>query len=198
MHDVTDASKVKCSGPGLSPGMVRANLPQSFQVDTSKAGVAPLQVKVQGPKGEHLSDREWVAMEPVPRDRGPPGNRTRPLSRCGRREGGQGSKVAPRLVSSVAAAQDHSLGRAGEGKARSRPGVGAEGPSSQSFGGPVWWGRGVPGNWLSLSLGLGPGLVEPVDVVDNADGTQTVNYVPSREGPYSISVLYGEEEVPRR
>lgn len=54
------------------------------------------------------------------------------------------------------------------------------------------------GNWLSLSLGLGPGLVEPVDVVDNADGTQTVNYVPSREGPYSISVLYGEEEVPRR
>lgn len=52
MHDVTDATKVKCSGPGLSPGMVRANLPQSFQVDTSKAGVAPLQVKVQGPKGE--------------------------------------------------------------------------------------------------------------------------------------------------
>uniref|UniRef100_A0A2K5QSS3 Filamin A n=1 Tax=Cebus imitator TaxID=2715852 RepID=A0A2K5QSS3_CEBIM len=91
VHDVMDASKVKCSGPGLSPGMVRANLPQSFQVDTSKAGVAPLQVKVQGPKG----------------------------------------------------------------------------------------------------------LVEPVDVVDNADGTQTVNYVPSREGPYSISVLYGDEEVPR-
>uniref|UniRef100_A0A2K6R5B4 Filamin A n=1 Tax=Rhinopithecus roxellana TaxID=61622 RepID=A0A2K6R5B4_RHIRO len=91
VHDVTDASKVKCSGPGLSPGVVRANLPQSFQVDTSKAGVAPLQVKVQGPKG----------------------------------------------------------------------------------------------------------LVEPVDVVDNADGTQTVNYVPSREGPYSISVLYGDEEVPR-
>lgn len=52
MHDMTDATKVKCSGPGLSPGVVRANLPQSFQVDTSKAGVAPLQVKVQGPKGE--------------------------------------------------------------------------------------------------------------------------------------------------
>ena len=33
-------------------------------------------------------------------------------------------------------------------------------------------------------------------MVDNADGTQTVNYVPSREGPYSISVLYGDEEVP--
>lgn len=57
---------------------------------------------------------------------------------------------------------------------------------------------GGPGDGLSLFLGLETGLVEPVDVVDNADGTQTVNYVPSREGPYSISVMYGEEEVPRR
>lgn len=78
-------------GAGPEPWHGPRQPPQSFQVDTSKAGVAPLQVKVQGPKG----------------------------------------------------------------------------------------------------------LVEPVDVVDNADGTQTVNYVPSREGPYSISVLYGEEEVPR-
>ncbi|KAG9477856.1 hypothetical protein GDO78_013048 [Eleutherodactylus coqui] len=89
--DVIDSSKVKCSGPGLSPGLVRANVPQSFSVDTSKAGVAPLQVKVQGPKG----------------------------------------------------------------------------------------------------------VVEPVDIVDNGDGVQTVNYVPSREGPYNIAVLYGDEEVPR-
>ncbi|XP_069604488.1 filamin-A isoform X1 [Ranitomeya imitator] len=89
--DVIDSSKVKCSGPGLSPGLVRANVPQSFSVDTSKAGVAPLQVKVQGPKG----------------------------------------------------------------------------------------------------------VVEPVEIVDNGDGVQTVKYVPSREGPYNIAVLYGDEEVPR-
>ncbi|XP_075434428.1 filamin-A isoform X4 [Ascaphus truei] len=91
VHDVVDCTKVKCSGQGLSPGLVRANVPQSFSVDTSKAGVAPLQVKVQGPKG----------------------------------------------------------------------------------------------------------LVEPVDIVDNGEGVQTVKYVPSREGPYSISVHYGDEEVPR-
>lgn len=105
VHDVTDASKVKCSGPGLSPGMVRANLPQSFQVDTSKAGVAPLQVKVQGPKGECSPAWEWAGRrarsswmmsstqrlgqalrqfmegpqatgKPVAQDRGPPGHRT--------------------------------------------------------------------------------------------------------------------------
>ncbi|XP_053551937.1 filamin-A isoform X2 [Bombina bombina] len=91
VSDVVDSTKVKCSGTGLSPGLVRANVPQTFSVDTSKAGVAPLQVKVQGPKG----------------------------------------------------------------------------------------------------------VVEPVEIVDNGDGVQTVNYVPSREGPYNISVLYGDEEVPR-
>ncbi|OCT57973.1 hypothetical protein XELAEV_18002841mg [Xenopus laevis] len=90
VSDVVDSSKVKCTGPGLSPGLVRANIPQSFSVDTSKAGVAPLQVKVQGPKG----------------------------------------------------------------------------------------------------------IVEPVEVVDNGNGIQTVNYVPTREGPYNISVLYGDDEVP--
>lgn len=37
-----------------------------------------------------------------------------------------------------------------------------------------------------------------MDIVDNGDGVQTVNYVPSREGPYNIAVLYGDEEVPRR
>ncbi|KAK2105081.1 hypothetical protein P7K49_014595 [Saguinus oedipus] len=97
VHDVTDASKVKCSGPGLSPGMVCANFPQSFQVETRL--VWPhCRSKCKGPK--------------------------------------------------------------------------------------------------AVSLGLGPCLVEPVDVVDNADGTQTINYLPS-QGPYSISVLYGDEEVPQ-
>nr|XP_032651018.1 filamin-A-like isoform X1 [Chelonoidis abingdonii] len=91
VHDVVDSSKVLCSGPGLTPGVVRASVPQTFSVDTSQAGVAPLQVKVQGPKG----------------------------------------------------------------------------------------------------------VVEPVEVVENSDGTQTVSYVPSREGPYSIAVHYGDQEVPR-
>lgn len=42
------------------------------------------------------------------------------------------------------------------------------------------------------------GVVEPVEVVDNGDQTHTVNYVPTREGPYSINVLYADEEIPRR
>lgn len=42
------------------------------------------------------------------------------------------------------------------------------------------------------------GVVEPVEVVDNGDQTHTINYVPTREGPYSINVLYADEEIPRR
>uniref|UniRef100_A0A8C1F8L6 Filamin A, alpha (actin binding protein 280) n=1 Tax=Cyprinus carpio carpio TaxID=630221 RepID=A0A8C1F8L6_CYPCA len=89
VHDTVDATKVKCLGQGLGNN-VRANIPQVFSVDASKAGVAPLQVRVQGPKG----------------------------------------------------------------------------------------------------------VVEPVEVVDNGDGTHTVSYVPTREGPYSINVLYADEEIP--
>ncbi|XP_028309662.1 filamin-A isoform X6 [Gouania willdenowi] len=88
--DTVDCTKVKCQGPGLSNN-VRANIPQAFTVDASKAGVAPLQVRVQGPKG----------------------------------------------------------------------------------------------------------VVEPAEIVDNGDQTHTVNYVPTKEGPYSINVLYADEEIPR-
>ena len=51
---------VRCEGPGLGPG-VRASVPQSFTVDATQAGgVAPLQVAVQGPKGER-----WVRVRDV-------------------------------------------------------------------------------------------------------------------------------------
>lgn len=54
MKDVVDPSKVKIAGPGLGSG-VRARIPQSFTVDSSKAGLAPLEVRVLGPRGEYAS-----------------------------------------------------------------------------------------------------------------------------------------------
>lgn len=42
------------------------------------------------------------------------------------------------------------------------------------------------------------GLAEPVDVRDNGDGTHTVNYTPATDGPYTVSVRYADQEVPRR
>lgn len=54
MKDVVDPSKVKIAGPGLGSG-VRARVLQSFTVDSSKAGLAPLEVRVLGPRGEYAS-----------------------------------------------------------------------------------------------------------------------------------------------
>lgn len=51
VKDVVDPSKVKVAGPGLGSG-VRACISQSFTVDSSKAGLAPLEVRVLGPRGE--------------------------------------------------------------------------------------------------------------------------------------------------
>lgn len=55
VQDPVDPSKVKCSGSGLGTG-VRAHVPQTFTVDCTKAGQAPLDVKLYGPTGEDILD----------------------------------------------------------------------------------------------------------------------------------------------
>lgn len=124
VSDTVDSTKVKCQGPGLGNN-VRANIPQAFTVDASKAGVAPLQVRVQGPKGDVHSKMF----------------------------------LYPCMINVCI--------------------------------------RALRKN-LNLVLPLCSGVVEPAEVVDNGDQTYTVNYVPTREGPYSINVLYADEEIPRR
>ncbi|KAL2300029.1 hypothetical protein Nmel_010793 [Mimus melanotis] len=50
---------------------------------------------------------------------------------------------------------------------------------------------------LEVTL-LGPtGLPEPVEIRDNGDGTHKVTYTPATDGPYTVSVKYGGQEVPR-
>ncbi|XP_021099603.1 filamin-B isoform X8 [Heterocephalus glaber] len=121
VKDVVDPSKVKIAGPGLGSG-VRAHILQSFTVDSSKAGLAPLEVRVVGPRADEMESQSWRS----------------PLKAI-----------------------------------------------SEFF-------KGDPkGDFMET------GLVEPVNVVDNGDGTHTVTYTPSQEGPYMVSVKYADEEIPR-
>lgn len=53
VRELVDPSKVRCFGPGLESG-VRAQVPQTFTVDSSKAGPAPLVVRLYGPTGGTL------------------------------------------------------------------------------------------------------------------------------------------------
>lgn len=41
-------------------------------------------------------------------------------------------------------------------------------------------------------------MAESVSIADNGDGTHTVNYTPSSDGPYTVCVKYADQEVPRR
>uniref|UniRef100_A0A8D1C2U3 Filamin B n=1 Tax=Sus scrofa TaxID=9823 RepID=A0A8D1C2U3_PIG len=121
VKDVVDPSKVKIAGPGLGSG-VRARILQSFTVDSSKAGLAPLEVRVLGPRAVETDSQ----------------SRRSPLKAI-----------------------------------------------SEFFK------RDLKGDFMET------GLVEPVNVVDNGDGTHTVTYTPSQEGPYMVSVKYADEEIPR-
>lgn len=51
---------------------------------------------------------------------------------------------------------------------------------------------------LAVAVTGPKGVAEPVEVTDNGDGTHTVSYTPSKEGPYSVAIKYAEEDVPRR
>uniref|UniRef100_A0A8C6DW88 Filamin B n=1 Tax=Moschus moschiferus TaxID=68415 RepID=A0A8C6DW88_MOSMO len=121
VKDVVDPSKVKIVGPGLGSG-VRARVLQSFTVDSSKAGLAPLEVRVMGPRADQRIS--WSRRSPL------------------------------KAISG-------------------------------------FFKRDRKGDFMET------GLVEPVNVVDNGDGTHTVTYTPSQEGPYMVSVKYADEEIPR-
>ncbi|XP_032996887.1 filamin-B isoform X2 [Lacerta agilis] len=121
VKDVVDPYKVKVSGPGLGTA-VRAGIPQSFTVDTSKAGVAPLEVSVTAPRADEPDTQSWRS----------------PLKAI-----------------------------------------------SEFF-------KGDPQSESNET-----GLAEPVNIVDNGDGTHTVAYTPTKEGPYTVAVKYADEEIPR-
>ncbi|XP_077181563.1 filamin-B isoform X2 [Paroedura picta] len=121
VKDVVDPYKVKVAGLGLGAA-VRAKIPQSFTVDTSKAGVAPLEVMVTGPRADEMDSQSWRS----------------PLKAI-----------------------------------------------SEFF-------KGDPQGESNET-----GLAEPVNIIDNGDGTHTVAYTPTQEGPHTISVKYADEEIPR-
>uniref|UniRef100_A0A6I8RYT2 Filamin A n=1 Tax=Xenopus tropicalis TaxID=8364 RepID=A0A6I8RYT2_XENTR len=128
-----DPSRVRVHGPGIVSGTT--NQPNKFTVETSKAGVAPLQVKVQGPKGKlKMYFSRWEIA----------------LLHC-----------VQRVYDTIMFSTPHLVNRS-----------------------------------IFIKKVTLLSIVEPVEIVDNGNGVQTVNYVPTREGPYNISVLYGDDEIP--
>uniref|UniRef100_A0A3Q3M388 Filamin C, gamma a (actin binding protein 280) n=1 Tax=Labrus bergylta TaxID=56723 RepID=A0A3Q3M388_9LABR len=183
VRDPVDPTKVKCSGPGLGTG-VRAHVPQTFKVDCTQAGQAPLEVKLYG------------TVEPV-----------------GVKNNGDGTHTVhytpaqdgPYTVAVKYADQEvpHS-----PFKVMSQPGhdaskVRASGPGLDKKGVPA----SLPVEFTIDARDAGEGLltVQILDpegkpknatIQDNRDGTYTVSYVPDSTGPYTITIKYGGDEIP--
>ncbi|XP_007241150.2 filamin-C isoform X2 [Astyanax mexicanus] len=186
VRDVVDASKVKCSGPGLGSG-VRAHVPQTFTVDCSKAGLASLDVKLYGPGG---------ATEPVAVLNN--GDGTHTVNYTPSEEGPYtvavkyADKDVPRSPFKVHSSPAHDASK-----------VRASGPGLDKAGVPA----SLPVEFTIDARDAGEGLLtvqildpegkpKKASIQDNKDGTYTVSYVPDVTGRYTITIKYGGDQIP--
>ncbi|XP_057217396.1 filamin-B isoform X2 [Triplophysa rosa] len=185
VKDVVDASKVKLSGPGVGSG-VRAKIPQSFTVDCSKAGVAPLSVAVTGPKG---------VAEPV--DIKDNGDGTHTVAYTPSVEGPYSVAVkyadedVPRSPFKFRVQPTHDASKV----RASGPGLTTGFPASF----PVEFtidAKDAGEGQLSVHITDQDGKPKKAEIQDNRDRTYKVSYVPDRVGRYTIVIKYGGDEIP--
>uniref|UniRef100_A0A8C8D584 Calponin-homology (CH) domain-containing protein n=1 Tax=Oncorhynchus tshawytscha TaxID=74940 RepID=A0A8C8D584_ONCTS len=191
VRELVDPSKVRCSGPGLGSG-VRARVLQTFTVDTSKAGLAPLGVTVVNIE---LLPTSGVA-EPVNITDNGDGTHTATYTPA---------KDGPYIVCVKYADQEvprspykiKTLPAHDASKVRaSGPGLNAQGvPASL----PVEFtidARDAGEGLLTVQILDPEGKPKKANIRDNRDGTYTVSYVPDMAGRYTITIKYGGDEIP--
>ncbi|XP_024140416.1 filamin-C isoform X1 [Oryzias melastigma] len=225
VRELVDPSKVRCLGPGLGSG-VRAHVPQTFTVDSSKAGVAPLEVQLCGPTGvaepvsitDNGDGTHTVSYTPandvlytiyvkyadqqVPRS--PFQIKPLPAHDASKvRASGPGLNAAG-ILASFPVEFTIDARDAGEGLLT----VQILDPDDCRRQASVFvedWGRRV---WEThivkktipfsiLKRGCDPkGKPKKATIRDNRDGTYTVSYVPDLTGRYTITIKYGGDEIP--
>ncbi|KAM4612801.1 filamin B a [Polymixia lowei] len=185
VKDVVDPSKIKVSGPGVGSG-VRANIPQSFTVDCSKAGVAPLAVAITAPKGVA------VPVEVIDNKDG-----THTVSYTPSLEGPHSVQVqyadedVPRSPFKFRVLPTHDASKV----RASGPGLTTGVPASF----PVEFtidAKDAGQGQLSVHITDQDGKPKRTSIHDNGDGTYLVSYVPDRAGRYTIVIKYGGDEIP--
>ncbi|XP_052465193.1 filamin-B isoform X2 [Carassius gibelio] len=185
VKDVVDSRKVKISGPGVGSG-VRANIPQSFTVDCSKAGVAPLSVAVTGPKGRAESAEVTDN-----------GDGTHTVSYTPSVEGSYSVAVkyadeeVPHSPFKLRVQPTHDASKV----RASGPGLTTGLPASV----PVEFtidARDAGEGQLSVQITDQDGKPKKANIQDNRDGTYKVSYVPDKAGRYTIVIKYGGDEIP--
>ncbi|CAF95123.1 unnamed protein product, partial [Tetraodon nigroviridis] len=186
VRELVDPSKVRCFGPGLEIG-VRAHVPQTFTVDSSKAGLAPLVVQLYGPTG---------VAEPITVTDNNDGTHTAnyspandgPYTVCVK-YADQEVPCSPFKIKTLPA-HDASKVRA------SGPGLNASGITASL---PVEFtidARDAGEGLLTVQILDPEGKPKRANIRDNWNGTYTVSYVPDMTGRYTITIKYGGDEIP--
>ncbi|XP_062843022.1 filamin-B isoform X2 [Trichomycterus rosablanca] len=185
VKDIVDSSKVKLAGPGLSSG-VRAKIPQSFTVDCSKAGIAPLSVAVTGPKG---------VAEPVEITDNGDGTHTAAYTPSVEGPYSVAVKYAeeeiPRSPFKLRVLPTHDASKV----CASGPGLTSGLPASL----PVEFtidAKDAGEGQLSVQITDQDGKPKKASIQDNQNGTYKVSYVPDKVGRYTIVIKYGGDEIP--
>ncbi|XP_058720859.1 filamin-C-like isoform X2 [Poecile atricapillus] len=178
-----DPTRVRAHGPGLEGGLV--GTANHFTVETRGAGTGGLGLAIEGPSEAKMSCKDnkdgSCAVEYVPFT---PGDYDVNITFGGHPIPGSPFRVRVRdaVDASKVTCSGPGLG----------PSVRARLP--QSFTVDV----SAAGHAALEVMLLGPtGLPEPVEIRDNGDGTHKVTYTPATDGPYTVSVKYGGQEVPR-
>ncbi|XP_058844915.1 filamin-B isoform X2 [Acipenser ruthenus] len=178
-----DPRRVQAHGPGLQEALTHK--PNKFTVVTRGAGIGGLGITVEGPSESKMSCKDnkdgSCSVEYTPYT---PGMYDVNITYGGQHVPGSPFKVPVKDVVDPSKVQ---LSGPGLGS-----GVRAHIP--QHFTVDCSKAGSAP---LSVSVLAPRGVAEPVEVVHNGDGTHTVAYTPSLEGPYTVSVKYADEEVPR-
>ncbi|XP_069025647.1 filamin-B isoform X3 [Embiotoca jacksoni] len=178
-----DPSRVVATGPGLQRALT--DQPNNFNIITRGAGIGGLGITVEGPSESKMSCKDnkdgSCSVEYVPFT---PGLYDVNITYGGEHIPGSPFKVAVKDV-----VDSSKVKVSGPGVAS---GVRANIP--QSFTVDCRKAGVAP---LAVAVTGPKGVAEPAEVKDNGDGTHTVSYTPTAEGPHTVSLKYGEEDVPR-
>ncbi|ELU02480.1 hypothetical protein CAPTEDRAFT_100274 [Capitella teleta] len=180
-----DASRVRVTGDGVRPQGVLASMPVSFTIDTRDAGIADLDVAIQGPDGTfvrpkiHNNGDGTFTVTYTPEDVGP--------YNVSVSFGGQPVPGAPFTVR-TSPTGDASKVKIPDGIRTTIP-VGEEcviNVNTEEAG---------TGN-VTCRIHSNTGSDVDIDIVDNGDGTVSVMYTPRVPGAYTLNLKFGGQPIP--
>lgn len=178
-----DPTRVVASGPGLEQALTEES--NHFNIITRGAGIGGLGITVEGPSESKMSCKDnkdgSCSVEYVPFSPG--------LYDVNITYGGQHITGSPFKVPVKDVVDPSKVKVSGAGV-----GSGVRAGIPQCFSVDC---RRAGEAGLDVSVTGPRGLSEDVEVTDNGDGTHTVSYTPSTEGPYSVAIKYDQLHAPR-